>query len=738
MEDKKPMIKNGYFVFIFVMTFFMSIVYARISDINHDVNAIAEADMQEGVYITDVTYLSNNKSDEANSKINYTLGTMMDSQIVLGNEVDSSITYQVDLYNNSNKDYLFIGVLTDYTNPNLYSNENIEFAINGMQEYVTTILAKQSLSFTITFKYIDSDNIDLTLNTLLSKLNFRFQEIPKMKVSSEGQTLLVNNIYPDYTPYEYTFSVSNYDELDTNNVPMTYYFETNVDSPLTIKVYDEVGNEVTDGISMVGDGEQLVDHIYTLKIFWDNSNPEDGIEYNSADYAGKDFNCKVIVRAIPVSDKYMTYTLIKEFNISITSASLNFVANPVIVKVEKTESPFTLTINNNVSSMDYNVFSTSYEITLTDNTKFTLHNGGVKILSGGSALSDNLNLSLLADINNLNVTENANLNISITSPYVKEITVPLTISLQAVTVSFDANGGSVSPTSIIVYKGKNYTSLPIPTWKGHTFNGWFTAASGGTKIENTTEVTTSSSQKLYAQWTSRLLADYVLAEKANSGDYVEYPVEYTNVYTNSSSTHIAESTYVGWRILDVVEPTNGDSYVRLISAGVPMTYQHPKTTTDATAGETSVTNLTTQFFNTPINSTRTDYNFYWNGFTGVSTIADLKAKFTNKYTQISGTTPKVQSITNADVEKVLNLTVVNVTDVRNYDLFAIPSEDQTGAYAGYYLATAEQNYYLWASYYSGYIVYTFNIQGVRPVVSLKSDVEVNGQVDGVWQLAIEE
>ena len=40
------------------------------------------------------------------------------------------------------------------------------------------------------------------------------------------------------------------------------------------------------------------------------------------------------------------------------------------------------------------------------------------------------------------------------------------------TVTFDANGGSVSETSRAVKYGDKYENLPTPTWAGHTFRGW--------------------------------------------------------------------------------------------------------------------------------------------------------------------------------------------------------------------------------------------------------------------------
>jgi uncharacterized repeat protein (TIGR02543 family) len=51
-------------------------------------------------------------------------------------------------------------------------------------------------------------------------------------------------------------------------------------------------------------------------------------------------------------------------------------------------------------------------------------------------------------------------------------------------------------------KGDAYGTLPVPTRPNYTFDGWYTAASGGTKVTATTIVTSSSNHSLYAHWTS--------------------------------------------------------------------------------------------------------------------------------------------------------------------------------------------------------------------------------------------
>lgn len=68
------------------------------------------------------------------------------------------------------------------------------------------------------------------------------------------------------------------------------------------------------------------------------------------------------------------------------------------------------------------------------------------------------------------------------------------------TVSFNANGGSVSPGSKTVTYGGTYGTLPTPTRSGYSFLGWYTAATGGSKITSSSTVSITANTTLYAHW----------------------------------------------------------------------------------------------------------------------------------------------------------------------------------------------------------------------------------------------
>jgi len=105
----------------------------------------------------------------------------------------------------------------------------------------------------------------------------------------------------------------------------------------------------------------------------------------------------------------------------------------------------------------------------------------------GTSYTDNQTVKNLTDING------ANINL-----YAKW-------QANTYTVSFNGNGGS-TPGSITVTYGGTYQSLPSSSRSGHTFLGWFTAASGGSQITASSTVNITSNQTLYAHWKQNSLS----------------------------------------------------------------------------------------------------------------------------------------------------------------------------------------------------------------------------------------
>lgn len=127
----------------------------------------------------------------------------------------------------------------------------------------------------------------------------------------------------------------------------------------------------------------------------------------------------------------------------------------------------------------------------------------------------------------------------------------VTVNLYAVwkqntyTVSFNANGGSVSQTSKTVTYGNSYGPLPTPTRTGYTFKGWFTATSGGTQITQTTTANLTANQTLYAQWS---VNSYTVTFNANGGSVSQTSktVTYGSGYGPLPTPTRTYYTFQGW------------------------------------------------------------------------------------------------------------------------------------------------------------------------------------------------
>lgn len=80
----------------------------------------------------------------------------------------------------------------------------------------------------------------------------------------------------------------------------------------------------------------------------------------------------------------------------------------------------------------------------------------------------------------------------------RNLTLYASWSLSPVTITFNPNGGSCTTASRQVQPNAPVGSLPVATLSGASHRGWFTAQTGGSKIDSSS--TFASSTTLYAQW----------------------------------------------------------------------------------------------------------------------------------------------------------------------------------------------------------------------------------------------
>lgn len=118
------------------------------------------------------------------------------------------------------------------------------------------------------------------------------------------------------------------------------------------------------------------------------------------------------------------------------------------------------------------------------------------------------------------------------------------------TVTFDGNDGTPSVGSMTTTKQK-LTSLPDASRSKHSFNGWYTEKSGGTKI--TTDTVFSANTTVYAQWThtgdnNPPVNYYTLRFETGGGSAIPGVRETYNTYMDLTKYVPTRHgyTFVGW------------------------------------------------------------------------------------------------------------------------------------------------------------------------------------------------
>ena len=118
------------------------------------------------------------------------------------------------------------------------------------------------------------------------------------------------------------------------------------------------------------------------------------------------------------------------------------------------------------------------------------------------------------------------------------------------TVTFDGNDGTPSVGSMTTTKQK-LTSLPDASRSKHSFNGWYTEKSGGTKI--TTDIVFSANTTVYAHWThtgdnNPPVNYYTLRFETGGGSAIPDVRETYNTYMDLTKYVPTRHgyTFVGW------------------------------------------------------------------------------------------------------------------------------------------------------------------------------------------------
>lgn len=133
-------------------------------------------------------------------------------------------------------------------------------------------------------------------------------------------------------------------------------------------------------------------------------------------------------------------------------------------------------------------------------------------------------------------------------------------------VTFNASGGSVSTSTKTVTSGSTYGTLPTPTRSGYSFDGWYTASSGGSKVTSSTIFNGSSNITLYAHWTATPTEKTVtITFDANGGSTktASKTIAAGSYLTGLPTATRSGYTFLGWA-LDKIDPNASGTYTTVV------------------------------------------------------------------------------------------------------------------------------------------------------------------------------
>ena len=118
-------------ILLTVSTIIMGIGYAAIDNVTLDLSGNTSVKKFDNVRITKVEYKSDFLANKEESKINHFNVTTINSKIVLGDDINSTISYEVTLKNDTDNTFKYVGAVHD-DSKEFYDNDNIEYEVTGI------------------------------------------------------------------------------------------------------------------------------------------------------------------------------------------------------------------------------------------------------------------------------------------------------------------------------------------------------------------------------------------------------------------------------------------------------------------------------------------------------------------------------------------------------------------------------------------------------------------------------
>lgn len=244
-------------IFTFICALFLSIGYAQVSN---ELNVVGNVSLrsQQGIVITKVSIIK--RIGNTQSSISNYVGTTFTNSLNLDTIFNSSITYKLEIDNNTYEDYKFIDVLYDSDNEfKMYSNPLIiptvltsnDLEVDDMISLGEVISAGTKKSIYVSYHYDTlspqfKGYIDNNQTSLYGMVNYRFSPIHNIEYENiigdypknilDGEELVIElNSIP--VKIEVTDLVGNV--LDRGYIEDNRFIISNVNSSMKIKAYYE-------------------------------------------------------------------------------------------------------------------------------------------------------------------------------------------------------------------------------------------------------------------------------------------------------------------------------------------------------------------------------------------------------------------------------------------------------------------------------------------------------------------
>ena len=179
--------KSSVFLLALALSFsilFTGVGYAKLTK-TLSVTGDIYASMPNAIFISKATLKSENA---AIAQVNSHAQRVLNTTVTLGNNADASVSFQIEFYNNTDKDMAYVGTVYDEA---AYDNPGITYAVSDVLDG-QVIKKNGKLTLTLTFSYRDGVSTSKTLNSIIG---FQFGEVIDFEQEEEDGTFVPGESY---------------------------------------------------------------------------------------------------------------------------------------------------------------------------------------------------------------------------------------------------------------------------------------------------------------------------------------------------------------------------------------------------------------------------------------------------------------------------------------------------------------------------------------------------------------